>query len=87
MLLSWFSTGDLQFLHRALRLLLSSEHCVANLRLQPEQVVMVTPRFLEERQKMEGDYCRYCSYWFATTDGNLRHESSLDGFKMDRWAE
>ena len=46
MFLSWFSTGDLQFLHRALRLLLSSEHCVANLRLQPEQVVMVTPRFL-----------------------------------------
>ena len=51
MFLSWFSTGDLQFLQRALRLLLSSEHCVANLRLQPEQVVMVTPRFLEGMRK------------------------------------
>ena len=30
---------------------------------------------------MEGGYCRY---WFATTDGNLRHESSIDGFKMGR---
>ena len=51
MFLSWFSTGDLQFLQRALRLLLSSEHCVANLRLHPEQVVMVTPRFLGGMRK------------------------------------
>ena len=47
---SSFSADVLQFRQRVVMSSSSSEHCVANLRLQVEQVMIVTPRFLQVNQ-------------------------------------